>query len=217
MKMKNREQIISSIEAEREFLENKLNQVVSSIGPIPIANPKIMPFGWRKSAKGRTVWRIVEEVITQNIEISAATLGFKSVNPADSEVGVFDFRFCSPDSSEAYVNIKSSVLGAKKGKDDLSKSTGLLDFYKTSPDANLYIATFVIDFRANMTINIINCIVFPISWIPDIYINPSNNGNLQSSCYKDINSAVKRTNEEFVIELISEFENANSKKRKKYQ
>gem|GEM_PF-5912452 len=33
-----------------------------------------------------------------------------------------------------------------------------------------------------MTINIEKCVVSPVAWIPDIYINPSNNGNLTDLC-----------------------------------
>ena len=52
-----------------------------------------MPYGWRKAAKGRTVWRIVEEVISQGLESQVKSLGFDSVAPADSEVGVYDFKY----------------------------------------------------------------------------------------------------------------------------
>ena len=48
-----------------------------------------------------------------------------------------------------------------------------------------------------MSIEIEKCIVFPIAWIPDVYINPSNNGNLQSSKYKNLEEATKRTPTEF--------------------
>ena len=56
------------VENERRILEDKLNTLIMNIGDIPIASPKIMPYGWRKAAKGRTVWRIVEEVISQGLE-----------------------------------------------------------------------------------------------------------------------------------------------------
>ena len=49
-----------------------------------------------------------------------------------------------------------------------------------------------------MTIELTKSVVFPAAWIPDIYVNPSNNGNLQSAYYKDIRDAVKRTNREFI-------------------
>lgn len=49
-----------------------------------------------------------------------------------------------------------------------------------------------------MTIEIVRAVVFPIAWIKDIYVNPSNNGNLQSAYYKDLNDAIYRTNEEFL-------------------
>ena len=48
-----------------------------------------------------------------------------------------------------------------------------------------------------MTIEIDHATVFPLAWIKDIYVNPSNNGNLQSAYYKDIKDAVKRSNSEF--------------------
>ena len=56
------------VEQERKNLEEKLNKLIKNIGDIPIASKRIMPYGWRKAAKGRTVWRIVEEVISQGLE-----------------------------------------------------------------------------------------------------------------------------------------------------
>ena len=204
-----------SVEKERLYLEEKLNLLIENIGDIPIANKRIMPFGWRKAAKGRTVWRIVEEIISQNLEKSAKELGFESVHAADSEVGVYDFKFCYKGNKESYVNIKSSVKGAKVQKDDISKAVGLIDFYEKNPTANLYVATFVIAFNENMTIGLEKCIVFPTAWIPDIYVNPSNNGNLQSSMYKDVLKAEKRTPEEFLQCLITENNIAIAKKKSK--
>ena len=43
-----------------------------------------------------------------------------------------------------------------------------------------------------MSIEIDKCIVFPVAWISDVYINPSNNGNLQSRKYKDLAAAIKK-------------------------
>ena len=102
-----------------------------------------------------------------------------------------------------------------ENKDDISKAEGLINFYNENPTANLYIATFVISFKPNMTIGLEQCIVFPTAWIPDIYVNPSNNGNLQSSMYKKLSTAVKRTPSEFLSLLIQENEVANQKKKSK--
>ena len=66
-----------------------------------------------------------------------------------------------------------------------------------------------------MTITLTDCHVMPIMWLPDIYVNPSNNGNLQSSKYKDVNEATIRTNTEFFDELSSAIEIAQGKRRKK--
>ena len=64
-----RNEIIERISMERETLEENINRLIEErIKHIPIASKELMPFGWRKSAKGRTVWRIVEEVISQNLE-----------------------------------------------------------------------------------------------------------------------------------------------------
>ncbi|HHX68293.1 MAG TPA: hypothetical protein GX708_09615 [Gallicola sp.] len=207
-----RENKISKINNERTILERALKKLIIDIGPIPIANTRIMPYGWRKAAKGRTVWRIIEEIISQNLEYNQKELGFKEVKPSKSEVGVFDFKFTSHDGIESFVNIKSSVLGGKRNKDDISKANGILDFFAENNDANLFIASFIIDFKSNMTIEIVDCIVFPIAWIPDIYINPSNNGNMQSAYYKNIEMAVQRTNDEFLELFMEEFEIAKEKR-----
>lgn len=211
----NRTNQIESTERERRYLEDKLNLLIETIGDIPIANTSLMPYGWRKAAKGRTVWRIVEEVISQGLEYHASQLGFDNIRPAESEVGVYDFGFSCCGNDEAYVNIKSAVLGGRTNKDDISKAVGLIDFYKQNPNANLYIATFVISFNENMTIGLNRCIVFPTAWIPDIYVNPSNNGNLQSSKYKDLDCAEQRTPNEFLDCLIQANQIALEKKSKK--
>lgn len=206
---------IQQIETERLYLEESLNKLIQDIKYIPIANIDLLPFGWRKAAKGRTVWRIIEEIISQNLEKKYKKLGFDSAMPATSEIGVYDFKFCYNGNNESYVNIKSSVLGGRKNKDDISKAVGLLDFYKNNPKANLYVATFVIKFMDNMTVCLEECIVYPTSWIPDIYVNPSNNGNLQSSKCKDLSTVVRRTSNEFVEELIEANRIAIKKKEKR--
>lgn len=66
-----------------------------------------------------------------------------------------------------------------------------------------------------MTIELTKSVVFPVAWIPDIYVNPSNNGNLQSAYYKDVKDAVKRTNEEFIPLLKESYKVALKKKNKK--
>lgn len=108
-------------------------------------------------------------------------------------------------------------MEAKKNKDDISKAEGLVNFYKQDPDRNFFVATFFIKFNANMTIEIVRAVVFPIAWIKDIYVNPSNNGNLQSAYYKDLNDAIYRTNEEFLPLFYQAVELAAAKKKKKQE
>jgi hypothetical protein len=207
---------IERVEKLRFKLETSLNLVVQSLGEIQIGSVKQFPFGWRKAAKGRTVWRILEEAITQNLEKSYQSYGFSSIEAADSEVGVYDFSGMVLDDDEKfYVNIKSAVIGSRTNKDDISKAQKLKEFFGEDVDRKLFIATFLIKFNSNMTVLVDSAKVMPIMWIPDIYINPSNNGNLQSSKYKDVNSAIRRTNADFFSELLQEMEVAKKKREQK--
>jgi len=179
-------------------LQNSLNSLIEKIGKIQIGTVEQFPLGWRKAAKGRTVWRIIEEVITQNLEKYYVELDMTSITVSDSETSVHDFATLFKDEDkQIYVNVKSAVLGGKTQKDDISKGLGLRNFYASDNDGEFFVATFFIKFNEDMTIEIDGCVVFPIAWIPDIYINPSNNGNLQSSKYKDLSTAVKRDAKEF--------------------
>ena len=205
---------INNIESNRLYLESCLSSLISTIGTIPIGKSSQFPFGWRKAAKGRTVWRIVEEIITQNLEKNHSSFGITQVLSPSSEVAVFDFH-CICQSISSYINIKSAVIGGKKSKDDISKAEGLRNFFTEDPDRLFYIATFFIKFHESMAISIENVCLFPVMWLPDIYVNPSNNGNLQSSECKDISNAIKRTNADF-LQLFDESINvAETKKKEK--
>lgn len=207
---------VERIDNLRQRLQESFDILVKKIDVVKIGNKKQFPFGWRKAAKGRTVWRILEELITQNLEKYHKELNIESIKVSDSEVSVHDFECKFADIPEPlYINIKSAVKDGKKNKDDLSKAEGLTKFYKEDANRNLFIGSFIIDFQDDMIIKICESVVFPIAWIPDVYINPSNNGNLQSSEYKYIDKATKRTNEEFIRILNEEIEVANNKRRRK--
>ena len=207
---------IEVTEKIRNELETALNKVASSLGRIQIGSKSQFPYGWRKAAKGRTIWRILEEAITQNLENKYKEFGFDELNAAESEVGVYDFsgKFTNID-SPFYVNIKSAVIGARTNKDDISKAVRLIEFFDEDPERKLFIASFLIKFEDDMSVLVTEAIVMPTMWLPDIYVNPSNNGNLQSSKYKALDKAVKRTNEEFISELNDEIEVARKKKEAK--
>lgn len=207
---------VAETEELRIRLEEALNKVVSSLGTIQIGNKTQFPYGWRKAAKGRTVWRILEEAITQNLEHSFKNFGFETVDAADSEVGVYDFsgKFTDLDSL-FYVNIKSAVIGARTNKDDISKAVRLIEFFEDDPEKKLFIASFLIKFNDDMSVTVTKAIVMPTTWLPDIYVNPSNNGNLQSSKYKSLEESVKRENKEFIAELKKEIEVAKAKRANK--
>jgi hypothetical protein len=205
---------IEHIELCRHKLEEALKKLVVGIGDIPIGDgEQHLPFGWRKAAKGRTVWRILEEVISQNLEKCFLKFDLLDFEPASSEVGVYDFRFSTKEEKNIYVNIKSAVKGGRTNKDDISKAEKLKDFFIEFPSSVLLIATIVIEFLENPTaVRLSDCAVVPITWLPDIYVNPSNNGNLQSSKYKELDSAIRRTNSEFVRELTEQMRIARQKK-----
>lgn len=208
---------LATTESLRLELEFALNKVVKSTGKIQIGSNAQFPYGWRKAAKGRTVWRILEEAITQNLEYKYEDYGFLEIQPADSEVGVYDFsgKLLSFKTDEFYVNIKSAVVGARTNKDDISKAENLYAFFNANGNKNLFVATFLIKFNDDMSVEITGAKVMPTAWLPDIYVNPSNNGNLQSSKYKDIDQAVKRTNQEFLEALEKEILVAKGKKAEK--
>lgn len=204
------------IEELRSGLQESFDLLVNKISKIQIGTIEQFPFGWRKAAKGRTVWRILEELITQNLEQYHTDFKLQSITPSESEVSIFDFE-CKLLNNETpiFINIKSAVLGGRKNKDDISKAVGLSEFYATDITKTFFIGTFFIKFNNDMTIEIDHATVFPLAWIKDIYVNPSNNGNLQSAYYKDINDAVRRSNSEFHELFINALGYGQSKKNAK--
>ena len=118
------------IEVLREGLQESFDLLVEKINKIQIGTKEQFPYGWRNAGKGRTVWRILEEIITQNLEKDHTNFKLQSITPSDSEVSVFDFD-CKliGNNTPIYINIKSAVLGGRKNKDDISKGIGLRDFY----------------------------------------------------------------------------------------
>jgi hypothetical protein len=204
---------VEQIERLRRGVNIAFSRLITDIGAIQIGSARTFPFGWRKAAKGRTVWRILEEAIVQNLEADPQRYGLAAVLPCDSEVGIFDLMISWPDHDDfAYVNIKSAVKGGRINKDDISKAKGLIAFQQADPDAVLFIVTIEITFNKDMSVALENVYVMPTAWLPDLYVNPSNNGNLQSSKYKDIDNATHRSTEEFLAALIAANEIASGKR-----
>lgn len=207
---------VEQTDRRRLKLQESLDKLITKIGKIQIGTKEQFPLGWRNAAKGRTVWRILEELITQNLEKYFNELGIVSIKTSDSEITVFDFAVQFEEEEEpVYVNIKSAVFGGRTQKDDISKGVGLKSFYETDVNRDFFVATFFINFNDDMTIEIVKCTAFPIAWISDIYINPSNNGNLQSSKYKNLDDAVKRTSQEFFEEFNRAMDVAIQKRHRK--
>lgn len=204
---------VEQIEELRIGLQKSFDLLVAKISKIQIGTKEQFPFGWRKADKGRTVWRILEELITQNLEKYHTEFNLQSIIPSESEVSVYDFE-CKIEGNQTplFINIKSAVLGGRKNKDDISKAIGLQEFYADDNTKVFFIGTFFIKFNDDMTIEIDHATVFPLAWIKDIYVNPSNNGNLQSAYYKDINDAVKRSNTEFHSLFLDALAYGQSKK-----
>jgi hypothetical protein len=134
---------VEEIEKQRIALQQSLESLVRKIGKVQIGKKEQFPYGWRKSAKGRTVWRILEELITQNLEKHHEEFGLTEVTPSPSEVSVYDMECKLKDCNEPiYINIKSANIDGKTSKDDISKGEGLVEFYKENPERSLFIATF---------------------------------------------------------------------------
>ena len=91
-------------------------------------------------------------------------------------------------------NLLIDKIGTIRIGKKTQKAEGLINFFKEDIDRLLFIVTFHIRFNDDMTIEITKADVFPVNWIPDIYVNPSNNGNPQSSHYKNFKDSIK-TNE----------------------
>jgi hypothetical protein len=69
---------IDEIEKNQSRLQCSFDLLVKKISSVPIGKPGQFPYGWRKAAKGRTIWRILEELITQNLEKHYKEFGFSS-------------------------------------------------------------------------------------------------------------------------------------------
>ena len=113
------------------------------------------------------------------------------------------------------MNFKAAVAGKETKKGDISKAEKLVQFFDGGASRQLFIVTFGIAFHTDMTIEIKDCLVTPIAWLPDIYVNPSNNGNLQCSQPKTLNGATKRTNANFLSTLKSAMATADKKRKSK--
>lgn len=207
---------IEQTDSCRKALQTGLEGLVKTVGPIQIGSTAQFPFGWRKAAKGRTVWRILEEVINQNLEVHCTSYGISKFSSSDSEVSVYDSSArLDGISADVYLNVKAAVANSEPSKDDISKAKGLQEFFAADMNRQLFICTFEIVFATTMHLELTKCYVMPIAWLPDVYVNPSNNGNLQSSKYKNVATATRRTNEQFLAVLNDEIENAERKKSAK--
>lgn len=114
-----------------------------------------------------------------------------------------------------YLNFKAAVAGKQTMKGDISKAESIVKFFNADVNRQLFIVTFGIVFHASMAIEIKTCLVTPITWLPDIYVNPSNNGNLQCRQPATLAGATKRTNSLFLTTLKSAMKIAATKRKKK--
>jgi hypothetical protein len=206
----------ASVENYCERLQVSLNELCKKIGPIQIGTKKQFPDGWGKAAKGRTVWRIVEEAINQNLKKNRDELGFSKVCPSNSEASLYDVKVeLKNDTQILYLNFKAAVAGKQTKKGDISKAESIVKFFDADVNKQLFIVTFGIVFHASMAIEIKTCLVTPITWLPDIYVNPSNNGNLQCSQPATLNDATRRGNRDFLATLKSAMKTADEKRQSK--
>ena len=101
---------LKEVESLRKSLEVSLTKLIQKVGKVSIGKLEQFPFGWRKAAKGRTVWRIIEELITQNLEVHHNEFGISKVTASDSEVSVYDMKCEFDGHSPLYINIGLSLI-----------------------------------------------------------------------------------------------------------
>jgi hypothetical protein len=202
---------LKQTQAFQKRLTSSLQQLLKRIGRIQIGTPRQFPDGWGRAAKGRTVLRIVEEAVVQNIKARHAELGLAHAEAAPGETELYDVKVRFEWSKvDLFLNLKTAARGRETKKGDVSKADGIIRFFQKDAERQLFIVTLVVRFSADMFIEIEKCLVIPITWLTDIYVNPRNN-NLQCCQPKRLVDATKRTNAEFIAALRREIDAADSK------
>lgn len=192
-----------------------LTKLLKRIGRVQIGTPQQFPEGWGRAAKGRTVWRIVEEAVVQNLKARRGELELDHTEAAAGETELYDVKLRFQKSKvELFLNLKTAAIGRETKKGDVSKADGIVRFFEKDAERQLFIVTLVVTFCSDMFIEIKRCRVVPITWLSDIYVNPRNN-NLQCCQPKKLSDATKRTNAEFITALQREMEIADAKRAKK--
>jgi hypothetical protein len=206
---------LKQTEAFQKRLTSSLEKLLKRIGRIQIGTPQQFPDGWGRAAKGRTVWRIVEEAVVQNIKARRAELGLAHAEAAPGETELYDVKVRFEQSKvDLFLNLKTAASGRETKKGDVSKADGIIRFFDMDAGRQLFIVTLVVTFSADMFIEITKCLVVPITWLSDVYVNPRNN-NLQCCQPKALANATKRTNAEFIAVLRHEMDAADVKRAKK--
>jgi hypothetical protein len=201
--------------AFQKRLASSLNKLLRRIRRIQIGTPKQFPDGWGRAAKGRTVWRIVEEAVVQNLKKHRASLGLAVAEVAPREVDIYDVKIRFKNSTiELFLNLKTYAAGLETKKGDISKAKRIIEFFDQDVARQLFIVRLVIRFSADMCIEIKECLVVPITWLPDIDVNYHNH-NLQCRQPKTLGGVTRRTNSKFVAALQHAIRIADAKRQKK--
>jgi hypothetical protein len=166
---------------------------------LPIGGPEHFPDGWQRAAKGRTVWRIAELAVLQNLKRIAESEGLVDFTQAETETHPFDFHCRIARVGETQVNLKTYTDRARKGgNEDVSKALRLLDFMQSYPEVVLLLASVKIEFHDDpFGIQIGQPSVVPLAWLGDIYVNGSSNKNLMTASARRPDACIERSHAEF--------------------
>lgn len=177
-------------------LQQSMECVLSKISEFSLLNSKLLPEGLKPIA--RSISLIVEQVVVQNLRVFSKDCGIEFVIDPPGNLTPYDCIIKLKNNSNQYhVNLKTSLVSTTpSGKFDISKATGLIQFYNENPDAKLLVGIVKVELD-NLTVKFKNLVLFNVAWTPDMYYNRANH-NLQSKCDGTFS---KRTNKEFVLEL----------------
>jgi len=203
---------LAGVREAMDRVDTALANVLSAIGGWEVVPKELVPLGLGRAAKGRTVWRLVEEVVKQNLQVRAEELGLADVTVPEDEVGPYDCVVSTGELPSVHLNLKAAGTSGRANKDDVSKAEAIEEFYRSGgDDALLCVAVVKLEF-VETRIEFRGHQLFNVAWIPDIYVNPSNN-NLQSSKYRT--DRTERTNIDFLALLEAQLAAAHAKRAAK--
>jgi hypothetical protein len=177
--------------------------VLTNIKEFKILDESLVPEGLKPIA--RSISWLVEQIVVQNLRAKGKNYGIASVKDPPHGLTQYDCVMRLDSNHRSYmVNVKTSLtITEDTGRFDISKGDKLIKLYESTPDLLLLVAIAKVEMNG-VLVRFKDLIVFNVAWTPDIYYNRANH-NLQSKCD---GSQTPRTNEQFVVELRRQMQEA---------